>query len=1376
LGFVTIADENKTSAGVTVLKRKSAFVSVLLLLVGLSSHIVFLQSDAPQSVVIAGTIQSVLGCKEDWQPACETTELVYDEEDDLWRGTFELPAGEYEYKVALNGSWDVNYGAAGEPGGANIPLVLSEDSTVRFLFDNKSGYVTDSVNSIIANVPGSFQSEIGCAGDWMPECLRSWLQDMDGDGVYRFETGLIPAGDYEAKVAVNETWDVNYGADGEPGGANIPFTVPEGGAQITFNYNTSDNLLTIETGDLPEGVDAPAAEDTGGEIAQIDVVVPQSPTEEPPTSVTIAGTIQSVLGCESDWDPVCEVTFLTYDFEDDVWRGTFELPAGDYEYKAALNGTWDVSVGQNGDTQSGSANIALSLAEDTAVTFIYDHETGYVLDTVNQLLATAPGNYQDEIGCPGEWQPNCLRSLFMDIDGDGIYTYLALGIPAGDYEAKVALNETWDVNYGADGAPGGANIPFSVPDDNLLVVFTFDSTTNLMTIQATEIPEGMEVPDAPVQRGSFSSAKAYWVSEDTILWDARDAGEDTVYQLHSHFTGRLTLEPEGVTRGINYALTVDPEGADEAVLEKFPHLAGLTALKIADDTRARIPAMLRGQLAVSATAPDGTLLDATVLQTAGVIDDLYANDDALGIVWEGDNPTIRVWAPTAKNVTFHLFEDSSPDTQSSTFEMIRDDETGVWSVTGEADWRGKFYLFEVEVFVRSTGQVETNLVTDPYSVSLSTNSQRSQIVHLDDEELKPEGWDELAKPELNAPEDITIYELHIRDFSAADETVRPEYRGKYLAFTETEANGMQHLIALAQAGLTHLHLLPSFDIATINEVESEWVNPDPEELASFPADSDQQQALILPIRDQDGFNWGYDPYHYNVPEGSYATDPEGTTRIVEFRQMVQSLNQNGLRVVVDVVYNHTSSAGQAERSVLDKIVPDYYYRLDQNGNITTSTCCPNTATEHDMMEKLMVDSVVLWATEYKVDGFRFDLMGHHMKRNMLKVRAALDALTLEEHGVDGKSIYVYGEGWNFGEVQDNARGENATQLNLAGTGIGTFSDRLRDAARGGSPFGGLQEQGFINGAYVNPNGILPVNEDLDRMLLFTDLIRVGLAGNLATFEFEDRTGEIVSGADVPYNGQPGGYTLDPQEHIVYVDKHDNETLFDIIQYKAPLETSMANRVRMQNFGLSIVTLSQGVPFYQAGSDMLRSKSLDRNSYNSGDWFNALDFSYETNNWGKGLPMSPDNQGNYPIMQPLLANPDLMPTKDDILTNAAYFREILQVRYSSPLFRLQTGEQVQEMLTFQNTGAEQTPGLIVMTLTDTQNLDENYALIVVLFNAQPDEITFDYADLSGETVELHPVLADGSDEVVKGSSFDSETGAFTVPGITTAVFVIRDTEG
>ena len=252
-----------------------------------------------------------------------------------------------------------------------------------------------------------------------------------------------------------------------------------------------------------------------------------------------------------------------------------------------------------------------------------------------------------------------------------------------------------------------------------------------------------------------------------------------------------------------------------------------------------------------------------------------------------------------------------------------------------------------------------------------------------------------------------------------------------------------------------------------------------------------------------------------------------------------------------------------------------------------------------------------WAREYKVDGFRFDLMGHHSKANMLNVRRALDSLTLRRDGVDGRRIYVYGEGWNFGEVANNARFVQASQLNMAGTGIGTFSDRLRDAVRGGGPFDeDPRIQGFASGLFTDPNGA-QVNgapeQQRARLLLHHDQIKVGLTGNLRDYRFVDRTGQTVTGAQVDYNGQPAGYAAEPDETITYVDAHDNETLFDVLQYKLPQATSMADRVRMNTVALSTVALAQSPAFWHAGTDLLRSKSLDRNSYNSGDWFNRIDW-------------------------------------------------------------------------------------------------------------------------------------------------------------------------
>jgi pullulanase-type alpha-1,6-glucosidase len=490
--------------------------------------------------------------------------------------------------------------------------------------------------------------------------------------------------------------------------------------------------------------------------------------------------------------------------------------------------------------------------------------------------------------------------------------------------------------------------------------------------------------------------------------------------------------------------------------------------------------------------------------------------------------------------------------------------------------------------------------------------------------------------------------------------------------------------------------------------------------------------------------------------------------------MVQSLNQNGLRLVMDVVYNHTNAAGQTDFSVLDRIVPGYYHRLNATGDVERSTCCANTATEHNMMRKLMVDSVLTWAEAYKVDGFRFDLMGHHMREDMLAVRGALDGLTTAVNGVDGQTIYLYGEGWNFGEVADNARGINATQLNMGGTGIGTFNDRIRDAIRGGNPFGDYQKQGFSNGLYFDPNETDQGSEaeQLARLLELSDHIRVGLAGNLKAFEFIGASGEPVTGEFVFYNGSPAGYTEDPQENINYTEAHDNETLFDAILYKAPLTRTPGERAQMQNMALSLVMLGQGVPFFHAGGDMLRSKNFDRDSFNSGDWFNRLDFTYAGNNFGSGLPVASKNQENWPLQQPFLANPANTPDQEAVLLTVNHFREMLQIRRSSPLFRLQTAEQITARLQFHNTGPEQIPGLIVMSLDERtgEDLDPNYDQIVVLFNANDEAQTFTIGELAGMEMMLHPVLAASSNSLYTEMAYDVAAGTFTVPGRSTAVFV------
>ena len=1287
----------------------------------------------PSSVTVAGSLQSELGCSEDWQPACAATHLDFETDDQVWQKTFTVPAGSWEYKAPLSDAWTENYGLHAQANGANIPLSLAAETAVKFYYSHETHWITDNANSTIAVAPGSFQSELGCPGDWQPDCLRSWLQDPDGDGIFVFRTSALPAGSYEAKVAIDESWTENYGDGGVPNGANIPFTVAADCDEVVFTWNSTSKVLTIGAGTPP----------------------PQ------PGFVTIPGSFQSEAGCSGDWQADCAATHLAFDATDGVWQESFDIPAGSWEYKATLNNSWDENYGLNA-TRDGP-NIPLNQSAAGTVKFYYDHATHWVTDNRTKIIAVAPGSFQSELGCPGDWQPDCLRSWLQDPDGDGIYTFSTSKLPAGNYEVKVAINESWDENYGAGGALNGANIPFTVPSSCAEMFFSYDPSTHVLTVSASGAP-----------RGNITRAQAYWVTEDTLAWKPGGSGSiqpDWDVTLYYDPDAGLLLNTEGVQGGTAIPLARDPDGLSAEVLEKMPHLAGSLAFKVPANRLAEVPEALKSQLAIEAKAGDGTLIDATSLQIQGVLDDLYTYDGPLGVTFAANHaPTFRVWAPTARTVRLIVTTSPEGDGPSIEVSMTRDAD-GVWSATGSPSWYGRYYVYEVEVYARSTGRVETNQVTDPYSVSLSRNSGRSQVIDLaGDGTLKPPAWNALHKPQLSAFEDIVLYELHIRDFSANDASVPADVRGTFKAFSLNNSNGMRHLKSLAKAGLTHVHLLPAFDIATIDEDKSQWQEP-AGDLGSFPPDSEEQQERVMAVAGQDGFNWGYDPWHYTVPEGSYSTDPDGPARIREFREMVQGLNRSGLRVVMDVVYNHTNAAGQNDKSVLDRIVPGYYHRLNADGNIETSTCCQNTASEFNMMEKLLIDSVLTWAKDYKVDGFRFDLMGHHMKRNLLKLREALDALTLAQDGVDGTKVYLYGEGWNFGEVADNARGEQATQANMAGTGIGTFSDRLRDGVRGGGPFSGIQEQGFINGLFTDPNDTdqgTP-EQQLAALLLRSDWIRTGIAGGLKDYVLEDRFGDEVPASGIDYNGQPSGYTLDPQEVISYIEAHDNETLWDAIAAKAPVDTPLDQRVRMQNLGVSLVGFSQGIPFYHAGVELLRSKSMDRNSYNSGDWFNKIDWTGLDNNWGAGLPPAPDNQANWPIMQPLLANPALAPSAAHIAKALAHFKETLAIRQSTPLLRLRTAEEIQESLRFHNTGPDQIPGLIVFSVSGAGEKG-GAGRVVVLINARPGPVSFQIAELAGKKLALHPEQRKSADPVVRQAGFTRSTGTFQVPGRTVAVFV------
>ncbi|GAA4192227.1 hypothetical protein GCM10022252_33280 [Streptosporangium oxazolinicum] len=885
--------------------------------------------------------------------------------------------------------------------------------------------------------------------------------------------------------------------------------------------------------------------------------------------------------------------------------------------------------------------------------------------------------------------------------------------------------------------------------------------------------EGNLLPQ-PSARGAdadLSKSSAHWIDRATVAWKI-DAVASNRYSLAFSAKGGIAYDKGDLTGDLRL-IRLAPGTLTEAQKAKWPHLAGHTAFTVDPRDADLVREATRGQVVAVERDASGALLAATGTQLPGVLDDLYAKAATaeLGPSWSGGTPRLSVWAPTAVTVELALYRSSSGGTRT-VHPMRRDDDTGVWSLRGQRDWKDRYYTFLVTVYAPAEGKVVVNEVTDPYSLSLSAGSGRSQLADLSDRALRPDGWSSLAKPKAVPQRKASIYELHVRDFSASDTTVPAAERGTYAAFTGDSA-GMRELRGLAKDGLTHVHLLPVFDMATVPEKRSDRTEPACD-LAAMPPDSEEQQACVAKTAAKDSFNWGYDPLHYTVPEGSYAAEPDGSSRIREFRGMVGGLNGAGLRVVMDVVYNHTHASGQDPTSVLDRLVPGYYHRLLDDGTVATSTCCANTAPEHAMMGKLVVDSIVTWAREYKVDGFRFDLMGHHPKANMVAVRAALDKLTVARDGVDGKSIILYGEGWNFGEVADGARFEQAGQANLAGTGIGTFSDRLRDAVRGGGPFDAdPRVQGFGSGLAGAPNGS-PANGDEGqrraRLLNYQDLIKVGLAGNLRDYTFTASDGRTVKGSEVSYNGSPAGYTASPDEVVTYVDAHDNETLFDALAYKLPPATAMADRVRMQSLSLATAVLGQGTSFMHAGSERLRSKSLDRNSYDSGDWFNRLLWDCSAGNgFGAGLPPKADNEDKWQYARPLLGDPALKPDCAAIGAARARYGELLRIRSSSPVFGLATLAEVQKRLTFPVSGASETPGVVTMHL-DATGIDPRWKSVTVVFNATPEARPQTVAALKGTRVTLHPVQTSGDDAVVKRSTFDPATGTLTVPARTVAVFV------
>ena len=868
-------------------------------------------------------------------------------------------------------------------------------------------------------------------------------------------------------------------------------------------------------------------------------------------------------------------------------------------------------------------------------------------------------------------------------------------------------------------------------------------------------------PASAATTAALAPAQALWLDAQRLQWPGQPAdGRYRLVRGAAPVVGDTLAEGRAMSGLLHPAAPLAPETA-----ARWRHVAP-GALLIWPDAPTT-PQDWRGWLQDGAQRVHLVRLDAqervlaaTRLQQAGLLDALFARAAEplnFGVQVGAAASAGRLWAPTARKVEVCLYPGATA-APAQRFAAEWEPASGSWRWQQPGDLRGRLYSYLVELQVPGLGWVRQR-VSDPYAVSLSANSQRAALLDLDDAALKPEGWDRQPRPRPGLRlHEMVVYELHVRDFSLQDPGVRPAWRGRYPAFTEARSAGMAHLRSLARAGVTDLHLLPIFDLASVPE--QGCIEP---QVPKAAPDSEAQQAAVMRQAGQDCFNWGYDPLHFNAPEGSFATDAmDPAVRVRELRQMVLALQRAGLRVGMDVVYNHTSAAGQHSQSVLDRIVPGYYQRLNADGAVERSTCCDNTATEHAMMAKLMSDSVLLWARHYAMDSFRFDLMGHQPRAAMLAMQQRLKREL-------GRDILFIGEGWNFGEVMDGARFRQAIQTELSGDGIGSFSDRARDALRGGS-FGSVAE---LQAAKGWSNGLLESGTRAQQ-LQAADLARLGLAGNLREYRFENADGQLRSGAEMPYAGRPlAGYAGQPGEAVAYVENHDNHTLFDANVLKMPPAASALERVQAQTVASAAVLFSQGVAYVHAGQELLRSKSLDRNSYDSGDWFNRLDFTLRDNGFAAGLPPAGDNGRDFEALKPLLRLAHAKPTPAQIRQARQAFLDLLTIRAGSSLWRLPSSAEVQRRLRFHNTGPDQDPALLIAELDGAGWPGAGARRLLLALNGAATPRSLALPALTGAAWRLHPLLsrAGAGDPRLRRQARLTRDGRLALPARSAAVFVL-----
>lgn len=589
-----------------------------------------------------------------------------------------------------------------------------------------------------------------------------------------------------------------------------------------------------------------------------------------------------------------------------------------------------------------------------------------------------------------------------------------------------------------------------------------------------------------------------------------------------------------------------------------------------------------------------------------------ASED-LWLSYSPESTTFKIWSPDADKVRLNLYKESEGGAIDQQYFMEMDAQ-GVYKKTLEGDWQGTYYTFEVMMDGKWLGETP-----GIYAQAVGVNGRRAMVLDL--QSTDPVNWDQDHGPSLNYPNEAIIYELHIRDM-----TIHPEsgstLPGTYLGLVETGTTGPEGVATgldhLKELDVNYVHLLPAFDHYAINETR---------------LDSAQ-------------FNWGYDPQNYNVPEGSFSSDPfHAEVRIKEFKQMVRAFHDNGIGVILDVVYNHTGRTADANFNLE---YPNYYYRFNEDGSYSDASACGNeTASEKEMTKKFILESVSYWAKEYHIDGFRFDLMGIHDIVSMNEIADALKKIN--------PNIFVYGEGWTAADStlpeKDRALKKHIKQMPY----ITAFSDDIRDGLKG-SVFED-ESTGFVSGAVGTEASV-----------------SFGIVGSIDHPE--------IDYDQVNYSNK--AWANDPWQAISYVSCHDNHTLFDKLKISRPNASNEAI-VAMDKLANAIVMTSQGVAFMHAGSELLRTKNGEHNSYNLPDTINRIDWNWKVNN-------------------------------KEVFD---YYKHLIALRKAHPAFRMSSAKEVREHLTFTKVET----GFIAYEIRDVGTYD-SWNNILVIYNARETPVNVD----------------------------------------------------